>query len=172
MDTLLLYIVFKIQHMIPKWIIMINPWISFQIYEYLTKFVIGQEYAKKVLSVAVYNHYKRIYNNIPQTPAAAPAAKNPDLAVSDNNSRILQHGVFNNRGSYTLGEGPRQALCGACDKFDNNLMMMHEFKNVLTLLYKMMQNMKKWLKPWHMRTHLRVLSESHPWSIEYQYSRV
>ncbi|CAA2980112.1 CLP protease regulatory subunit CLPX3, mitochondrial-like isoform X1 [Olea europaea subsp. europaea] len=28
----------------------------------LDKFVIGQERAKKVLSVAVYNHYKRIYN--------------------------------------------------------------------------------------------------------------
>lgn len=25
----------------------------------------GQDLAKKVLSVAVYNHYKRIYNNIP-----------------------------------------------------------------------------------------------------------
>lgn len=25
----------------------------------------GQEYAKKVLSVAVYNHYKRIHNNLP-----------------------------------------------------------------------------------------------------------
>ncbi|PIM99811.1 putative ATP-dependent Clp-type protease (AAA+ ATPase superfamily) [Handroanthus impetiginosus] len=29
----------------------------------LDKFVIGQERAKKVLSVAVYNHYKRIYND-------------------------------------------------------------------------------------------------------------
>uniref|UniRef100_A0A3Q0RTD9 Caseinolytic mitochondrial matrix peptidase chaperone subunit X n=1 Tax=Amphilophus citrinellus TaxID=61819 RepID=A0A3Q0RTD9_AMPCI len=29
------------------------------------KYVVGQSYAKKVLSVAVYNHYKRIYNNIP-----------------------------------------------------------------------------------------------------------
>lgn len=36
-----------------------------QIYEYLNKYVVGQEHAKKVLSVAVYNHYKRIYNNIP-----------------------------------------------------------------------------------------------------------
>lgn len=36
-----------------------------QIFEYLNKHVVGQEYAKKVLSVAVYNHYKRIYNNIP-----------------------------------------------------------------------------------------------------------
>lgn len=34
-----------------------------KIYEYLNKHVIGQEFAKKVLSVAVYNHYKRIYNN-------------------------------------------------------------------------------------------------------------
>ena len=39
--------------------------ILFQIYEYLNNYVIGQERAKKVLSVAVYNHYKRIYNNIP-----------------------------------------------------------------------------------------------------------
>ncbi|HPB67216.1 MAG TPA: AAA family ATPase, partial [Spirochaetales bacterium] len=28
--------------------------------DYLDQFVIGQDYAKKVLSVAVYNHYKRI----------------------------------------------------------------------------------------------------------------
>ena len=31
-----------------------------EIKEFLDKFVVGQEYAKKVLSVAVYNHYKRI----------------------------------------------------------------------------------------------------------------
>jgi ATP-dependent Clp protease ATP-binding subunit ClpX len=29
----------------------------------LDEYVIGQEYAKKVLSVAVYNHYKRITSN-------------------------------------------------------------------------------------------------------------
>ncbi len=33
--------------------------------EYLDTHVIGQDLAKKVLSVAVYNHYKRIYHNIP-----------------------------------------------------------------------------------------------------------
>lgn len=38
-----------------------------QIYEFLDKHVVGQERAKKVLSVAVYNHYKRIYHNIPQS---------------------------------------------------------------------------------------------------------
>lgn len=39
--------------------------IVFQIYAYLDKYVVGQSYAKKVLAVAVYNHYKRIYNNLP-----------------------------------------------------------------------------------------------------------
>jgi ATP-dependent Clp protease ATP-binding subunit ClpX len=32
-----------------------------EIYERLNEYVIGQEHAKKVLSVAVYNHYKRIH---------------------------------------------------------------------------------------------------------------
>ncbi|XP_062847691.1 ATP-dependent Clp protease ATP-binding subunit clpX-like, mitochondrial [Trichomycterus rosablanca] len=36
-----------------------------KIFAYLDKYVVGQSYAKKVLSVAVYNHYKRIYNNLP-----------------------------------------------------------------------------------------------------------
>lgn len=34
-----------------------------EIKEYLDQHVIGQEEAKKVLSVAVYNHYKKIFNN-------------------------------------------------------------------------------------------------------------
>lgn len=39
-----------------------------KIYEYLNRHVIGQEWAKKVLSVAVYNHYKRIFNNLGSNP--------------------------------------------------------------------------------------------------------
>ena len=35
-----------------------------EIYEKLNEYVIGQSYAKKVLSVAVYNHYKRVQNNL------------------------------------------------------------------------------------------------------------
>ena len=35
-----------------------------ELYSYLDKFVIGQSEAKKVLSVAVYNHYKRFLSNI------------------------------------------------------------------------------------------------------------
>lgn len=35
----------------------------------MDKYIIGQEYAKKVVSVAIYNHYKRIkYNNENDTP--------------------------------------------------------------------------------------------------------
>ena len=33
-----------------------------EIKEFLDQYVIGQDEAKKVLSVAVYNHYKRIFN--------------------------------------------------------------------------------------------------------------
>lgn len=35
-----------------------------EIYDKLSEYVIGQTYAKKVLSVAVYNHYKRVQNNL------------------------------------------------------------------------------------------------------------
>ena len=38
--------------------------VTFQIYDYLNRYVIGQDHAKKVLSVAVYNHYKRLSVNI------------------------------------------------------------------------------------------------------------
>ncbi|XP_038562210.1 ATP-dependent Clp protease ATP-binding subunit clpX-like, mitochondrial isoform X2 [Micropterus salmoides] len=51
-----------------------------KIYAYLDKFVVGQSYAKKVLAVAVYNHYKRIYNNIPAgSRQQVEAEKQPSL---------------------------------------------------------------------------------------------
>src|SRR5687768_2535018 len=43
-----------------------------QIKEYLDQYVIGQEYAKKALSVAVHNHYKRL--STLEAPADAAAA--------------------------------------------------------------------------------------------------
>lgn len=46
-----------------------------KIKEFLDQYVIGQEYAKRVLSVAVYNHYKRLNNKI----------KNPDVEISKSN---------------------------------------------------------------------------------------
>lgn len=49
-----------------------------EIHDYLDQYVIGQERAKKVLSVAVYNHYKRINHNL-----AADAADGLDLEKSN-----------------------------------------------------------------------------------------
>ncbi|XP_053995956.1 ATP-dependent Clp protease ATP-binding subunit clpX-like, mitochondrial isoform X3 [Hylaeus anthracinus] len=50
-----------------------------KIFEYLNKHVVGQEYAKKVLSVAVYNHYKRIYNNLPVQNSTQGSTNSADL---------------------------------------------------------------------------------------------
>lgn len=49
-----------------------------EIHNYLDQYVIGQERAKKVLSVAVYNHYKRINHNL-----AADTADDLDLEKSN-----------------------------------------------------------------------------------------
>ena len=49
----------------------------FQIFEYLNRYVVGQEHAKKVLSVAVYNHYKRINHNIPATSKSTDIIPKP-----------------------------------------------------------------------------------------------
>lgn len=38
-----------------------------EIHEHLNQYVIGQDRAKRVLSVAVYNHYKRIFSNLDNT---------------------------------------------------------------------------------------------------------
>ena len=38
-----------------------------EIHEFLDQYVIGQDRAKKLLAVAVYNHYKRINHNVEDT---------------------------------------------------------------------------------------------------------
>ena len=60
--------------------------VCMQIYEYLDRFVVGQEQAKKVLAVAVYNHYKRIFHNLPSDatgPSAAGTGSKLDSAMHD-----------------------------------------------------------------------------------------
>jgi ATP-dependent Clp protease ATP-binding subunit ClpX len=47
-----------------------------QINEFLDQYVVGQQYAKKALSVAVHNHYKRL-SAAEQPPAADPNNPNP-----------------------------------------------------------------------------------------------
>ena len=41
-----------------------NEYKPMDIHAHLDQYVIGQERAKKLLSVAVYNHYKRLNNNV------------------------------------------------------------------------------------------------------------
>jgi ATP-dependent Clp protease ATP-binding subunit ClpX len=55
------------------------------IVEHLDHYVIGQERAKKVLSVAVYNHYKRVFGvaSGPGHPTPQPAADDIELAKSN-----------------------------------------------------------------------------------------
>ncbi|KAL1506068.1 hypothetical protein ABEB36_005499 [Hypothenemus hampei] len=66
-----------------------------KIYDYLNKHVVGQEHAKKVLSVAVYNHYKRIYNNTPNQPNN----NRQDMAV-------MEQGPHQNMTHRGMGQGP------------------------------------------------------------------
>ena len=53
-----------------------------EIYAYLEEFVIGQEQAKKALSVAVYNHYKRI-RSIGQITSAEDRVDEVEIAKSN-----------------------------------------------------------------------------------------
>ncbi len=46
-----------------------------KIHAYLDQYVIGQDRAKKVLSVAVYNHYKRLENNLDATDSQVELEK-------------------------------------------------------------------------------------------------
>ncbi|XP_058089964.1 CLP protease regulatory subunit CLPX1, mitochondrial [Magnolia sinica] len=54
----------------------------------LDKFVIGQERAKKVLSVAVYNHYKRIYHA--SLNGSGAESGNPEAEIDENDSVELE----------------------------------------------------------------------------------
>jgi ATP-dependent Clp protease ATP-binding subunit ClpX len=65
-----------------------------QIKEYLDQYVIGQEYAKKALSVAVHNHYKRLSTQetaSSETATAAPGAagRTPTDDVEIDKSNVL-----------------------------------------------------------------------------------
>src|ERR671933_1621363 len=51
-----------------------------EIYEFLNDYVIGQEHAKKILSVAVYNHYKRVQ---------VGALSDPDVELAKSNILLL-----------------------------------------------------------------------------------
>lgn len=60
------------------------------IVEHLNQYVIGQERAKKVLSVAVYNHYKRVFGAAANSEAkAAHSPKLGDVEVAKSNVLLI-----------------------------------------------------------------------------------
>ena len=59
-----------------------------EIHEYLDQYVIGQEYAKKVLAVAVHNHYKRI-DAPASTAEKAEAADTDDVELQKSNIILI-----------------------------------------------------------------------------------
>ncbi|XP_066321875.1 CLP protease regulatory subunit CLPX1, mitochondrial-like [Miscanthus floridulus] len=60
----------------------------------LDKYVIGQDRAKKVLSVAVYNHYKRIYHQSLQTGSGADLGGFDGEADDDDNVELEKSNVL------------------------------------------------------------------------------
>ena len=52
-----------------------------EIFEFLNDYVVGQEYAKKILSVAVYNHYKRVQAGPPADEEGVELAKSNILLL-------------------------------------------------------------------------------------------
>ena len=61
-----------------------------QLYNYLSDFVIGQEEAKKVLSVTVYNHFKRFLSNVyGATDGIKGYARFRDVTIDKSNMMIL-----------------------------------------------------------------------------------
>lgn len=82
-----------------------------KIMEYLDRHVVGQELAKKVLSVAVYNHYKRIYHNLPP-PASSGGQAGAQQIDSMSRSGDLLHisGIGHTMMSSAPSEVPRPPL--------------------------------------------------------------
>lgn len=75
-----------------------------KIMEYLDRHVVGQELAKKVLSVAVYNHYKRIYHNL---PAPTTTTNSQQMDSVGRNDLLHISGIGHTMMSSTPTEVPR-----------------------------------------------------------------
>merc|ERR1712212_899503 len=90
-----------------------------KIYEYLNDHIIGQEPAKKALAVAVYNHYKRIYHNIPvnkkdqkSTAEMADPGSNRQLPSHRDLLHIAGMGSALGAGFHPNSPDPRQQAAG------------------------------------------------------------
>ena len=70
------------------------------LYDYLNEYVIGQEEAKKYISVAVYNHYKRFIDNI--YGYTSDVKDNPYQDVTIEKSNVLIAGPTGNGKTFML----------------------------------------------------------------------
>ncbi|MFQ3670893.1 MAG: ATP-dependent Clp protease ATP-binding subunit ClpX [Verrucomicrobiia bacterium] len=55
----------------------------------LDKHVIGQDHAKRVLSVAVHNHFKRVQPSRPSQPQLLPGLEEPDVEIEKSNILLI-----------------------------------------------------------------------------------
>ncbi len=60
-----------------------------QIKKVLDEYVIGQDRAKKILAVAVHNHYKRIDHKVSAGPGSLPSQANEDVELQKSNILLL-----------------------------------------------------------------------------------
>lgn len=65
-----------------------------EIFDYLNQFVVGQDSAKKVLSVAVYNHYKRLLSSSELQPKRHQEANQRDYSGNDLQTLTDTHQVI------------------------------------------------------------------------------
>lgn len=82
-------------------------------YDYLNEYVVGQHRAKKVLSVAMYNHYKRLNANLPPSTEEGDNGGtiervnfNPSLGMCESCYCIYMYSVS----TYTLTESAYMPL--------------------------------------------------------------
>lgn len=80
-----------------------------KIMEYLDRHVVGQDLAKKVLSVAVYNHYKRIFHNLPPPATSNNSSQSID-SIGRGNDLLHISGIGHTMMSSAPTEVPRTTL--------------------------------------------------------------
>ena len=88
-----------------------------KIYEYLNKHVIGQDKAKKVLAVAVYNHYKRIFNNTSTSAKGVTGAEGVIGATESPTQDLLHVTGLNSHRSDHNALGPRELGMGGFTQY-------------------------------------------------------
>ena len=69
-------------------------------YDYFNRHVVGQHFAKKILSVAVYNHYKRLKNNLPSSSSSSSpsSSSSSSSSVMGEEETVIAHEQLNRSG--------------------------------------------------------------------------